>query len=162
MAQGHATEVHCGEQVSVCQKERFVQKVKHIAKRACGAERLVLVAIIEADPEFRTVAKIRFDQMSKMIDRDDDFTNSYGLHPSQKELENRHVAQRHQRFREQNRIRMQSRALAARHYDRLADETRRRLTGSIASIARLHHRGRGYVHARHRSRTNETRATTLE
>src|SRR3981081_1151392 len=125
MTDGHATEVHRGEQVSVCQKECFVQEVKHIAECACGAERFVLVAIVNPHPELRTVAKIRLDQMSKMIDRDDDLTNSNGFHSSQKELQNRHVAQRHQRFWEQNRIRMQPRALAARHYDRLADEDRR-------------------------------------
>src|SRR5258708_9690558 len=61
MAQRHTAEIHRGEQVTVRQEECFVQKVEHIPECACGAERFILVAIVKPHPEFRTVAKIRFN-----------------------------------------------------------------------------------------------------
>ena len=80
---------------------------------------LILVAVADTQPKLGAVAEEGLDEVAQMIDCKNNVGNTRLLHPTQQQLENRHVSERHQRLWEQRRVGMQSRPFAARHDDRL-------------------------------------------
>ena len=115
-------EVECREQVAVHHEHAVLREI-HLRDRAGRSERLRLAPVDELDAEPLTVAEVRLDQLGEVADREVDADEARRREPSQQDLEHRHVADRHQRLRQDGRVRPQPCSRSAGEHDDVAHQT---------------------------------------
>ena len=110
--------VELRQHVAVHHEESAVEAVDELERRS-GAERFVLVHVLDRDVPVLTVVEDRLDEMREVADAERDVLDPTGLELVDHELEDRPLADRHQRLRKHRGVRREARAAAAREHDGL-------------------------------------------
>ena len=108
-------EVDRRQEVAVHDEKRLVEAA-YQGQRPGGSGRLVLVRVIERDPEARAVAEVRLEQGGEMADREGDAADPGDAELANEDLEDGHVAHRHQRLRQDRRVRRQASPTPSREH----------------------------------------------
>ncbi len=109
-------EVERREEVSV-HHEQPLGRIRERRERAGGAERRFLPQVLELDAEPLSVPEVRFDQLGEIAHREVDPLESRRREPPEQDLQHGHLPDRHQRLRENRRVRREPRAPASGEHD---------------------------------------------
>ena len=102
-----AAEAQGRQQIAVHDQERFGEAVAQQRERTGGAERLVLMAIADMHTVLTPVADDRHQQLGEVTGRQHDLPKALRGQLAQQDFQHRLLAERHERFREHRRQRLE-------------------------------------------------------
>ena len=115
------SEIEIGQHVGVHHQEMFGEIVEQ-PQRPERAERFGLERIAQRHPELFAVAEIGADQISHVVDRKRCDIEAGAREAADGDLDDRRLADRHQRLGQRHRVGPQPRALAAGENDRVPQD----------------------------------------